>query len=84
MSLLAVRGLTKRFGGLVATDGLDLDVARDELRAVIGPNGAGKTTLIAQLAGTLAPDAGVISARSATVGAVVPAGWRWIRPSGSW
>jgi len=61
MNLLAVRGLTKRFGGLVATDHLDLDVARDELRAVIGPNGAGKTTLIAQLAGTLAPDAGAIS-----------------------
>jgi branched-chain amino acid transport system ATP-binding protein len=60
MSLLAVRGLTKRFGGLVATDRLDLDVARAEVHAVIGPNGAGKTTLIAQLAGTLAPEAGSI------------------------
>ena len=60
MTLLAVRGLTKRFGGLVATDRLDLSVARDEVHAVIGPNGAGKTTLIAQLAGTLAPDAGSI------------------------
>jgi branched-chain amino acid transport system ATP-binding protein len=60
MNLLAVRGLTRRFGGLVATDRLDFDVALDELHAVIGPNGAGKTTLIAQLAGTLTPDAGTI------------------------
>src|SRR6266446_3479820 len=58
--LLAVRGLRKRFGGLVATDGVDLDVAEGETLAVIGPNGAGKTTLIAQLSGDLAPDAGTI------------------------
>jgi branched-chain amino acid transport system ATP-binding protein len=60
VSLLEVRGLTKRFGGLVATDRLDLSVAEGELHAVIGPNGAGKTTLIGQLAGTLRPDAGSI------------------------
>jgi len=58
--LLAVRGLRKRFGGLVATDGVDLDVAEGETLAVIGPNGAGKTTLIAQLSGDLVPDAGTI------------------------
>ena len=58
--LLAVRGLVRRFGGLVATDGVDLDVAEGETLAVIGPNGAGKTTLIAQLSGDLAPDAGTI------------------------
>jgi branched-chain amino acid transport system ATP-binding protein len=57
---LEVRGLTKRFGGLVATDRLDLTVASNEIHAVIGPNGAGKTTLIAQLAGALRPDAGRI------------------------
>jgi branched-chain amino acid transport system ATP-binding protein len=57
---LAVRGLTKRFGGLTATDHLDFAVAIGELHAVIGPNGAGKTTLIAQLAGVLRPDAGTI------------------------
>ncbi len=61
MSLLLVRGLTKRFGGLVATDALDLDVAGGELHAIIGPNGAGKTTLIAHLAGTLKPNAGSIT-----------------------
>jgi branched-chain amino acid transport system ATP-binding protein len=58
--LLSVRALRKRFGGLVATDGVDLDVAEGETLAVIGPNGAGKTTLIAQLSGDLAPDAGTI------------------------
>ena len=58
--LLSVRGLRKRFGGLVATDGVDLDLAEGETLAVIGPNGAGKTTLIAQLSGDLAPDAGTI------------------------
>jgi branched-chain amino acid transport system ATP-binding protein len=58
--LLEVRGLRKRFGGLVATDGVDLDVAAGETLAVIGPNGAGKTTLLAQLSGDLAPDAGRI------------------------
>jgi branched-chain amino acid transport system ATP-binding protein len=57
---LAVRGLTKRFGGLTATDNLDFAVTAGELHAVIGPNGAGKTTLIAQLAGVLRPDAGTI------------------------
>ena len=60
MSLLAVEGLVKRFGGLTATDGVDLTVERGEIHAVIGPNGAGKTTLIGQLSGELAPDAGTI------------------------
>lgn len=60
MTLLAVRGLTKRFGGLTATDNLDFGVDAGELHALIGPNGAGKTTLIAQLAGVLQPDAGTI------------------------
>ena len=60
MTLLQVRGLSKRFGGLVATDALDLDVDAGQIHAVIGPNGAGKTTLISQLSGALAPDAGSI------------------------
>jgi branched-chain amino acid transport system ATP-binding protein len=58
--LLAVSGLKKRFGGLLATDGVDLSVADGEIHALIGPNGAGKTTLVAQLQGELAPDAGTI------------------------
>ena len=58
--LLAVRGLEKRFGGVVATDRVDLDVASGEIHALIGPNGAGKTTLVAQLGGQLASDRGRI------------------------
>jgi branched-chain amino acid transport system ATP-binding protein len=60
-SLLAVRGLVKRFGGVVATDHVDLDVHAGEIHALIGPNGAGKTTLVAQLAGQLASDRGTIA-----------------------
>jgi branched-chain amino acid transport system ATP-binding protein len=58
--LLSIDGLTKRFGGVVASDSIVLDVHAGELHAVIGPNGAGKTTLIAQLSGEIAPDAGRI------------------------
>ena len=58
--LLEVQGLVKRYGGLVATDGVDLAVRAGEIHALIGPNGAGKTTLIQQLSGALAPDAGRI------------------------
>jgi branched-chain amino acid transport system ATP-binding protein len=60
-ALLAVSGLSKRFGGLIASDAISLDVHAGEIHAVIGPNGAGKTTLIAQLAGELAPNAGRIA-----------------------
>jgi branched-chain amino acid transport system ATP-binding protein len=56
--LLKVQGLVKRFGGLVATDKVSLDIRHGEIHALIGPNGAGKTTLIAQLSGSLASDAG--------------------------
>jgi branched-chain amino acid transport system ATP-binding protein len=59
-ALLRVEGLVKRFGGLVATDNLDLDIRADEVHALIGPNGAGKTTLITQLMGELTPDTGAI------------------------
>ena len=58
--LLKVDGLTKRFGGVVASDNIVLDVKRDELHAIIGPNGAGKTSLISQLTGELTPNAGSI------------------------
>jgi branched-chain amino acid transport system ATP-binding protein len=58
---LSIRGLVKRFGGVKATDGLDLDVRSGEVHAVIGPNGAGKSTLIHQVSGALLPDAGSIT-----------------------
>jgi branched-chain amino acid transport system ATP-binding protein len=56
--LLVIDRLIKRFGGLVATDNLTLDVMPGEVHAIIGPNGAGKTTLIAQLSGELKSDSG--------------------------
>ena len=58
--LLRVENLVRRFGGIVATDNLSLDVAQGELHAIIGPNGAGKTTLIGQLTGQLLPNSGSI------------------------
>jgi branched-chain amino acid transport system ATP-binding protein len=58
--LLEIEGVTKRFGGVVAADGLSLTIRAGELHAIIGPNGAGKSTLIAQLAGEIAPDSGCI------------------------
>jgi branched-chain amino acid transport system ATP-binding protein len=59
-ALLQVRDLNKRFGGVLATQHVDLAVAAGSLHALIGPNGAGKTTLVAQLAGQLASDSGQV------------------------
>jgi branched-chain amino acid transport system ATP-binding protein len=57
-ALLEIEGLTKRFGGVIASDAISLTVPAGELHAVIGPNGAGKTTLIGELTGEIVPDAG--------------------------
>jgi len=70
--LLLTERLTKRFGGLVATDELDLSVVDGEVHAIIGPNGAGKTTLIAQLAGELKPDSGTIRFAGADITRLAP------------
>ncbi|HJQ58634.1 MAG TPA: ABC transporter ATP-binding protein [Vineibacter sp.] len=59
--MLEVDRLVKRFGGLVATDSLSLDVRDGEVHALIGPNGAGKTTAIAQLSGFLRPNSGRVT-----------------------
>jgi branched-chain amino acid transport system ATP-binding protein len=69
-ALLAIEGLTKRFGGVVASDAITLAVSAGELHAVIGPNGAGKTTLIGELAGEIKPDAGRIRFRDRDITAL--------------
>jgi len=58
--LLQIESLTKRFGGIIPSDHISLEVPEGELHAVIGPNGAGKTTLIGQLTGETTPDSGQI------------------------
>ncbi|MEQ1773153.1 MAG: ABC transporter ATP-binding protein [Burkholderiales bacterium] len=57
-SLLAVSGITKRFGGLTALNGVSMSVACGEIFGLIGPNGAGKTTLFNILTGVYSPDGG--------------------------
>src|SRR5262245_21365929 len=58
--VLETRGLTKRFGGLVAVDGLSMSVPRGQIRGLIGPNGSGKTTTVNVLSGLYRPDGGEI------------------------
>jgi branched-chain amino acid transport system ATP-binding protein len=58
--LLELKEVSKRFGGVVATDSVSLRVAQGEVHALIGPNGAGKTTLIGQISGSLPCDSGQI------------------------
>jgi len=62
--VLSLKKVGKRFGGVVAVDGVDLDVAQGEVHALIGPNGAGKTTLIGLIAGTMPSDQGEIVFRN--------------------
>ena len=58
--MVAARGVTRRFGGLVALDGVDLDIPRGIVQAIIGPNGSGKTTLLNALSGASHADSGSI------------------------
>jgi len=60
-ALLTARGLVKTFGGMAATDHVDLDIPANRIRGIIGPNGAGKTTLVHLLTGHLLPDGGTIT-----------------------
>jgi branched-chain amino acid transport system permease protein len=65
---LQARGLTKRFGPIMALEGLDLDLCGGTVHAVIGPNGSGKTTALRVLSGAVAPDAGSIAVGGDDIG----------------
>jgi branched-chain amino acid transport system ATP-binding protein len=65
--MLELRAVSKRYGGVVATDDVTLDVVRGEVHALIGPNGAGKTTLIGQISGVLPTEIGRILFNGADV-----------------
>ena len=60
VALLEARGLTRRYGGLIAVDGVDLTLRKREIHAIIGPNGAGKTTLVGMISGRVRPTSGTI------------------------
>src|SRR5690606_2364406 len=60
MTLLRVRGVTRRFGGLTAVDDVSFDVHEGTIKALIGPNGAGKSTLFNSLTGFDRPDEGSV------------------------
>jgi branched-chain amino acid transport system ATP-binding protein len=72
--LLSVRGLTKRYEGLLALQGVDFDVARGEIFGIIGPNGAGKTTLFSCLVGAARPAAGEVRLHGERIDGLAP--WR--------
>ncbi|MDG1746140.1 MAG: ATP-binding cassette domain-containing protein, partial [Planktomarina sp.] len=60
MSILEIKNVGKRFGGLQALDKVNLNVAENSVHAIIGPNGAGKSTLLNCLVGKLIPDTGSV------------------------
>jgi branched-chain amino acid transport system ATP-binding protein len=72
MSLFTAEGLVKRFGGLLATDHVDLAVEAGEIHALIGPNGAGKSTLVNLISGLLPADAGRIVLDGVDLTALAP------------
>jgi len=72
VSLLEVRGISKRFGALVALNAVDFALAEGEILAIIGPNGAGKSTLFNVIAGLLTPSAGRVVYRGRSIAGLGP------------
>jgi simple sugar transport system ATP-binding protein len=70
---LALRGITRRYPGVVANDGVSLEVAAGEIHAILGENGAGKSTLVKIIAGAVAPDSGTIEFDGRPVSGADPA-----------
>jgi branched-chain amino acid transport system ATP-binding protein len=70
--VLSARGLTMRFGGFTAVDGVDLDVQEGELHALVGPNGAGKSTLLNLLSGQLLRTSGDVHFQGRSLGTSTP------------
>ena len=70
--LLQLQGVTKRFGGLPAVDGLSFSVREGEVLGIIGPNGAGKSTLIGLIGGAIAPTTGTIHYQGRDIGRISP------------
>ncbi|MDY6974263.1 MAG: ATP-binding cassette domain-containing protein [Thermodesulfobacteriota bacterium] len=66
--ILEIKDLTKRFGGVVAVDGLSLEIRKKEIVGIVGPNGSGKTTLINLICGFSKPDEGVIRLEGKDIG----------------
>jgi len=84
-ALLQARGVTRRFGGLVAVRDVDLDVPRGAIVSIIGPNGAGKTTFFNVIAGIIDPTAGTVAFRGRTLVARPRRTWlerlAWVLPA---
>jgi branched-chain amino acid transport system ATP-binding protein len=66
--ILVCRDVTRRFGGLVAVNGVSVEIVEGEIFGLIGPNGAGKTTLFRLLSGVYGPSSGVITLRGRDIG----------------
>ena len=71
-AILQVRGLSKRFGGLVALESVDMDILHSEILGIIGPNGAGKTTLFNVVTGEFKPSSGKVYLRGEDISGLPP------------
>src|SRR2546428_2426555 len=71
-TLIAARGIHKRYGGIVALDDVSLEVLPGEIHALVGENGAGKSTLVKILTGAEAPDSGEVTILGQGVGTLTP------------